>query len=135
MWMLSKITAVMPFLNSEHLQLILENMISKYYNLHVMMKWVTILILIFVTSKHFLPNIQVVLQDVYSITQQYRQVLVSSRTQFVGSEFWIFGGFIVRIWQMNLGLERFDVQFFQIQAWFQPISCQTDSKFRLVGGV
>ena len=44
--MLSKITAVMPFLNLERLQLILENMISKYYNLHVMMKWVTILILI-----------------------------------------------------------------------------------------
>ena len=36
---------------------------------------------------------------------------------------------------MNLGLERFEVQFFQIWTWVWLISSQTCLKFRLFGGV
>ena len=55
--------------------------------------------------------------------------VVLEQTQFVGSKFGIFGGFVVRFDLRNLGLEGFEVRFFQIWAWFQPISGQKSSMF------
>ena len=45
------------------------------------------------------------------------------------------GEFVVRFELTNLGSEGFEVRFFQIWSWVQPISGQTSSKFGHFAGV
>ena len=48
--------------------------------------------------------------------------IVLGQTQFVCSKFGIFGGFGVRFKLTNLGLEGFEVRFFQIWAWVRSLN-------------